>query len=483
VLRRHQTLRAALEWSHDLLSVAEQAVFRRLGVFTGGFTLESAQHVAHDDAVDEWDVLEHLGALVDKSLVVVDGDPLPRYRFLETTRLFALERLGTSGEMTFTLERHARAMVLLIERHLCIAANRYNTASESALLAVESDNVRAALEWLGQGASSGQPMDDLAVELGGLAGSVLRVSSGDHEAFEQALSVRIRINAATPMALEARYWRMLARFGRIAGHAQSLDAGRRGADLYAELGDNLARFDCLTAVIAIGARRGAGQSLEPTVSEAALIDPNIPSLSVDFCWARYRWLMSIGRAQDALDCMLGATRILREAGMLVQEQQMYGDTVADCEMALGRHAEAEKHCRDALAFLESQPGSRRNAAHVVETLARALILQGKADEATETARRALQLTRSEGFHFRLLEPLALNAANQGRLADAAWLTGHIDAAYEKRGEVRWPDARARRAAIDAMLVEGIDRPALAALRAEGALSTTDDAFARAFGDD
>ncbi|MBP1621834.1 MAG: hypothetical protein H6Q02_2601 [Acidobacteria bacterium] len=100
VLRRHQTLRGALEWSHGLLTAEEQAVFRRLGVFAGGFTLEAAQAVAADDTVSRWAVLEHLGALVDKSLVVAEGEEVPRYRLLETTRAFALERLGEAGETT-----------------------------------------------------------------------------------------------------------------------------------------------------------------------------------------------------------------------------------------------------------------------------------------------------------------------------------------------------------------------------------------------
>src|SRR5258708_4224598 len=66
-LRRHQTLRAALEWSHNLLNGAEKAVFRRLGAFAGGFTVGLAQAVAGDAQLDEWAVLDHLSALVDKS--------------------------------------------------------------------------------------------------------------------------------------------------------------------------------------------------------------------------------------------------------------------------------------------------------------------------------------------------------------------------------------------------------------------------------
>jgi predicted ATPase/class 3 adenylate cyclase len=90
-LRRHQTLRATLDWSYKLLSDAEQAVFQRLGVFVGGFTVELAQAVAGDAQLDEWAVLDHLSALVDKSLVVADAGEVPRYRLLESARAFALE--------------------------------------------------------------------------------------------------------------------------------------------------------------------------------------------------------------------------------------------------------------------------------------------------------------------------------------------------------------------------------------------------------
>src|SRR5678815_3254417 len=91
-LRRHQTLRAALEWSHHLLSGDERIVFRRLGAFAGGFTVELAQAVASDGSLDAWCVLDLVSQLVDKSLVSVDpGDP-PRYRLVESARAFALEQ-------------------------------------------------------------------------------------------------------------------------------------------------------------------------------------------------------------------------------------------------------------------------------------------------------------------------------------------------------------------------------------------------------
>jgi len=115
VLRRHQTLRATLEWSHALLTHDEQTVFRRLGALAGGFTLEAAQEVASDERIDPWTVLDHLGALVDKSLVLAEGDPIPRYRMLETARAYALERLAESGETQVTLRRHAQSLVALLE--------------------------------------------------------------------------------------------------------------------------------------------------------------------------------------------------------------------------------------------------------------------------------------------------------------------------------------------------------------------------------
>jgi predicted ATPase/DNA-binding winged helix-turn-helix (wHTH) protein len=117
-LARHQTLRAALEWSYGLLTPEQQTVFRRLGVFAGSFSLETAQQVAADETIDRWAVLEDLGALIDKSLVVVEPEILgePRYRLLETMRQYALDRLDTAGEGEATRARHLGFFVALAEQ-------------------------------------------------------------------------------------------------------------------------------------------------------------------------------------------------------------------------------------------------------------------------------------------------------------------------------------------------------------------------------
>ena len=146
-LRRHQTLRAALEWSYGLLTEAEQSVFRRLGVFSGGFAMELAQAVARDAAADEWAVLDHLSALVDKSLVVTDFGATPRYRLLESARAFALELLA-ANESVVTLKRHAIAMQEFLTRvddaHL---DGELRQDQFAALVLPELDNLRAAYAW------------------------------------------------------------------------------------------------------------------------------------------------------------------------------------------------------------------------------------------------------------------------------------------------------------------------------------------------
>ena len=106
-VRRQQTLRASVDWSHALLTEPERVLFRRLAVFLGGFDLDAAQAVAGGDDVERYQVLDQLTLLVDKSLVVADDSGgRTRYRLLETVRQYALEKLGESGEADAVRSRH-----------------------------------------------------------------------------------------------------------------------------------------------------------------------------------------------------------------------------------------------------------------------------------------------------------------------------------------------------------------------------------------
>jgi len=116
---RQQTLRATLEWSHGLLDQTERTVFRRLAVFAGSGSLSMVRRVVADDQLDEWTVLDALALLVERSLVVamaVDATDEPRYRLLETPRLFALEQLQAAGEEDELRRRHALACAARFDR-------------------------------------------------------------------------------------------------------------------------------------------------------------------------------------------------------------------------------------------------------------------------------------------------------------------------------------------------------------------------------
>jgi predicted ATPase/TolB-like protein len=144
-LPRHQTLRATLDWSYELLPEPERAVLRRLAIFAGGFTLAAARAVADTGEITSSDVVEHLAHLVAKSLVARDiGCPSVRYRLLETPRAYALEKLTEAGEFQSIALSHAEHY-----RDLLTAAAADETAGDDRWVnyAPEIDNVRAALAW------------------------------------------------------------------------------------------------------------------------------------------------------------------------------------------------------------------------------------------------------------------------------------------------------------------------------------------------
>jgi len=142
---RHGTLRAALEWSHDLLTVEEQCLLRRLAVFEGGCTLVAGERVCAGDPVPRDEVLDVLGRLVDKSLVQVARDGgRSRYRLLETVRQLATERLDRAGETRRLRDAHARFFRELAHDHDLDRSSGV-AVERTQLLDVEHDNLRAAL--------------------------------------------------------------------------------------------------------------------------------------------------------------------------------------------------------------------------------------------------------------------------------------------------------------------------------------------------
>lgn len=146
-LPRHQTLRAAVDWSYDLLTTEEQLLFRRLAEFRGGFDLEAIENVCGGKPLDRDLILDYLTRLADKSLVLSDRSEsdLVRYRILEPLRQYALDKLTESGEADLIARRHLDHYVTLAE---CAYEERVeNEASWLDHLERDHDNLRAALTW------------------------------------------------------------------------------------------------------------------------------------------------------------------------------------------------------------------------------------------------------------------------------------------------------------------------------------------------
>ena len=144
---RHQTLRATIDWSYDLLTEPERIFLRRLSVFAGGFTLEAAEAVC-SQGMKQSDILDLLGRLVDKSLVIVEAGSEfsgTRYRLLETIRQYALEKLVAAGEASSIRDDHLDFFLNVAEK------SEPHMGHESGIwinrLDKDLDNIRAAMEW------------------------------------------------------------------------------------------------------------------------------------------------------------------------------------------------------------------------------------------------------------------------------------------------------------------------------------------------
>jgi predicted ATPase/DNA-binding CsgD family transcriptional regulator len=153
-LPRHHTLRAMVDWSHELLSEPERILFRRLSVFAGGWTLEAAERVCAGEGLDAADVVELLLQLEDRSLVLAEerpanGTPEVRYRLLETLRQYGSEKLREAGEAETIRLRHMAWCLDLVEGPGSLMGHErgHTLAQRLELIEREHDNLREALRW------------------------------------------------------------------------------------------------------------------------------------------------------------------------------------------------------------------------------------------------------------------------------------------------------------------------------------------------
>jgi predicted ATPase/DNA-binding winged helix-turn-helix (wHTH) protein len=148
---RHQTLIAAIDWSHNLLSAPERTLFHRLAIFSGGWTLEAAEAVCVGDGLDRTDVLEVLSGLVDKSMILTDERRgYQRYRFMVTLHEYAQKCLRRTAEQPALQRKHAGFFT-----EFAVAGEAYLMGPDQEVwldrLSIEYDNIRAALNWAATG--------------------------------------------------------------------------------------------------------------------------------------------------------------------------------------------------------------------------------------------------------------------------------------------------------------------------------------------
>ncbi len=204
-LPRHQTLRALIDWSYDLLNPEERTVLDRLSVFAGGWTLEAAEAVTAAGDAGEWQVLDHLAALVGKSLVLAEEiHGSTRYRLLETVRHYAAERLAlrAGSEVDETRAAHRDHYLALVE-----TADLHLRGRDEAVwldrLEAEFDNVRAALAFSVADPDSAEPGLRLAsglrwfCNMRGHGGEVLEALKALLERPDAQLPARTRARALT----------------------------------------------------------------------------------------------------------------------------------------------------------------------------------------------------------------------------------------------------------------------------------------------
>ena len=418
-VHRHQTLRASEDWSHELLSESERILFRRLAVFLGGFDLKAAQAVGATGALDRDQVLEHVTMLVDKSLAIAETHgPRMRYRLLETVRVYALEKLGESGEENAVRARHR-------DHYTSLAAELDSPAPAGheqllELAEIEIDNLRAAFAF-----SRDNCDHDLALQLASSLQSLWlirgRVSEGlawfdgilDHPGVQQgelAPAVRARALADRAVLDASRAIR------------EKTDQVQQALAIAREVGDPALLVRALIARGSIASHDVDG--VRPYFAEAMEIARALGdgfTLCQILAWQAF----AAHAAGDA-----GATRAAGEEGRDLADAIGARLHSRQCRWCLGSAHMMNGDVRTAIAELR-EVTDEADAAHDFlfrwcgrVNLSHALACHGEADQARSTAEAAVEAAAqfggySEGYGYAALATAALAAGDVAAAAEAS----------------------------------------------------------------
>jgi len=437
-LRRHQTLRAALDWSHGLLEPQDQVVFRRLGMFSGGCTIEAVQQVASDEQLDEWATLDAVGRLVDKSLIVADGDDRPRYRMLESARAHALEKLAAALETDALARRHAG--------HYAAYAERINDAffaadgTEDTFIAAraaELDNFRAALKWsLGEGGDAG-----IALELLAHASpfGLLAAPRAESEAWLTALKQRLADmelsprQAALHCAAEIS-WGFMTAWHSTAG-TDVHGSWPKARQTLRPLSERWLAYSACTWAMVNGWRGDLNAARQVLDEARQLEQPDWPAWLPAY---RLSHSIRVSRMEGEAAGEVG------ELPAMLARLKREGDGVGRAAFKIGthvaeeclRHGRFEEGAERLLALAEQGRRQRRDVIMMVQ-LFRPLILAltelDRLDQAREVVVEAMSLVRWSGWREVFAPILAFFAARRGRPDTAARLVAAGEARRARVG--------------------------------------------------
>ncbi|HEX4077386.1 MAG TPA: winged helix-turn-helix domain-containing protein [Rhizomicrobium sp.] len=470
---RHSTLRATLEWSYDLLSAAEQTVLCRLAVFAGSFTMAAAEAVAGCDPIPGRQIFGHVASLVRKSMIAAApaAPQEKRYRFLQTTRTYMLEKLALLGDGDAVRRRHARYVLDVFEE----ATRELETTSDTEWVgryAPVLGDLRAALDW----AMAQDP--DFAIALAGASWLLWRELSLRGEARQRLSAAISRLRSDTPPALEARLRcglaDLLLNTPEITVAYEEID---RAATLYRTIGDAPRLGGALVAqAFALGALDRAEEA-EQAILEAISLLQSAASLrtlaraysvqsSVKVQRGDFNAALAAGEKTRYLCELVGADRCaLVAAANLVQLRLENGDI------------------EDAISEGRSLAGRLRTTRHsellgyVLGLVAAALTARGDLMDALNAAREATPFLREEGLLFWLFDHLALRAALAGRARDAVLIAAYANAIHHKSGRAREPMARRAVERTRLLLREALPEEQIAELDRLGTQLSEDQAIA------
>ena len=456
---RQQTVLAALDWSHGLLDAAEQAVLRRLGVFAGGFTLELASAVASDERLDAWAVIDVLGALVDRSLVAIDGADAPRYRLPESVRAYAGLKLDEANEREALQRRHAEALNAAFDA----AYEAYWSTPDRPWLAAwapEIDNVRAALDW---GIEQKAPV---AVSLVGSACLLFLLLGLAAEGRKRCGGIEALVTAQPPGPAVARYWLERGRLNWGISNTDMRDQALLAAEGYRAGADARGLYLALRCAVSSSALP-ADQTRRFLKQMADLERPEWPArLHVQRKMAEVSLLQADGHMAEARAACEVLLKLATSAGLDLVASATLSE-LANVNLVLGEF-DAALRCAQTL----TTNGGRRQDNFVVRahaTMVQASLALGRMPDARQAMVDLLAASRSRDWEWfgAYADLYAWFAAREGRLRTAARLVGYADAAARTIGD-RGANMATARTQAGALIEAGLKPREVARLADEGA---------------